>query len=50
MNNWDLKKYSFYIGIDCGVKTGIAIWNKDKKCFDVIRTVKIHTRLYINST
>lgn len=39
---WDQKKYGIYIGIDCGVKTGIAIWNKNKRCFDLIRTVKIH--------
>lgn len=32
------KKYDFYIGIDPGVNTGIAIWDKDKKNFQDIYT------------
>lgn len=31
-----------HIGIDTGVHTGIAYWNDKDKCFDLIKTVKIH--------
>lgn len=42
---WGVKKYSLYVGIDAGTNTGLAIWNKDKKDFDLIATLKIHRAL-----
>lgn len=35
-------KYDIAIGIDCGVNTGFAIWDRNKKRFDEISTMKIH--------
>lgn len=37
-----MKKYSFYIGIDCGVETGYAIWDRKKKALTDVRSIKIH--------
>lgn len=31
-----------YVGIDTGVKTGFAIWNKSKKELTEVKTLKIH--------
>lgn len=31
-----------YIGIDTGVHTGIAVWNSERKEFDILDTMKIH--------
>jgi hypothetical protein len=28
-----------YIGIDCGVNTGMALWDSNKKCFIELKTV-----------
>lgn len=36
------KIYKYYIGIDCGVSTGICVWNKNVKVIEKIQTVKIH--------
>ncbi len=30
------------IGIDCGVKTGFAVWNSSSQSFEEISTLKIH--------
>ena len=38
-------KEKIYIGIDTGVNTGIAVWNKSRKCFLKIETVKIHVAI-----
>lgn len=35
-------KYRYFIGIDCGVKTGIGIWDRKEKAFSYISTVMIH--------
>lgn len=40
-----MKKYKVYIGIDCGVSTGIAIWNKDIQVLTVA-SVMIHNAMY----
>lgn len=37
-----LKQYKYYIGIDCGVQTGICVWSKEDKKIRHIATVKIH--------
>lgn len=37
-----LKKYDWYVGIDCGVSTGVAIWSRHQKIFTKILTIKIH--------
>ena len=37
--------YRYYIGIDCGVKTGYAFWDKGEKAFICIASVKIHTAI-----
>jgi len=39
------KKPRFYVGIDCGTKTGIAIWDSEKKNFVHIKTLAIHKAL-----
>lgn len=36
------KKYKYYIGIDCGVATGITVWSKYDANIRHIATVKIH--------
>lgn len=41
------KAYTKCIGIDTGVNTGIAIWNKAKKKFDLVSKVMIHQALEI---
>lgn len=41
-----IQKYSIAIGIDSGVNTGFAIWNKEKKRFDELKTVKIHDAMF----
>ena len=35
-------KYDYYIGIDTGTHTGLAIWNSKEHKFDLIKTDKIH--------
>lgn len=37
-----IKKYDYLIGIDCGVNTGFAIWNREGKKFFGIHTHPIH--------
>ncbi|MEJ7610652.1 MAG: hypothetical protein WKF88_05670 [Ferruginibacter sp.] len=37
-----LKKYDFYIGIDTGVNTGFAVWNKEYKRLLICDSMKIH--------
>lgn len=39
--------HNIFIGIDCGVNTGICVWNKEKKAIEDIRTIKIHTALSV---
>lgn len=34
-----------YIGIDTGVHTGFAVWDTDKKQFDSIDSLKIHSAM-----
>jgi hypothetical protein len=36
------KRYKYYIGIDCGVKTGMCVWSAFDKRIRHISTVKIH--------
>jgi hypothetical protein len=36
------KKYSFVLGIDPGVSTGIAVWDKKKKQLVKVETMLIH--------
>jgi len=38
-------KYDYIIGIDTGVKTGVAIFDVQKNCFNTIDTVAIHNAL-----
>lgn len=38
ITTWNQDKAVMLIGIDCGVKTGIGVWNKTKQCFDLIKT------------
>lgn len=35
----------YFIGIDCGVKTGLAVWYKPVRIFSLIKTYKIHEAL-----
>lgn len=36
------KKYKYYIGIDCGVNTGICVYSSEAKLIRHIATVRIH--------
>lgn len=38
----DQKIYKYYIGIDCGVNTGICVWSREDKLIRHIATVRIH--------
>jgi hypothetical protein len=35
----------YYIGIDCGTKTGFAIYDKSKKCLSEVKTLRIDEAL-----
>lgn len=35
-------KYRYYIGIDCGVNTGFAIWDRTEQNFSLVSSVMIH--------
>jgi hypothetical protein len=35
-------RYTYYIGIDCGVHTGLCIWSTRQKSISHIHTLKIH--------
>lgn len=35
-------KERYMVGIDCGVNTGIAVWDRQKKCFEIIQSTMIH--------
>lgn len=37
-----MKKYDTYIGVDPGVKTGIALWNRKERKLLGVSSVKIH--------
>lgn len=37
-----MKIYKYYIGIDCGVNTGICVWSREDKRIRHIATVRIH--------
>jgi hypothetical protein len=34
--------YKYYIGIDCGVNTGICVWSQEDKRIRHIATVRVH--------
>lgn len=38
---WNQEKCTVCIGIDSGVQTGLAIWNKTKQRFDILQTTTI---------
>ena len=40
-------KYDYYIGIDTGTHTGLAVWNAKERKLDQIKTVKIHIAMSI---
>lgn len=42
--------YTYYIGIDCGVKTGICIWSTKTKKIEQIKTVAIHQAMEVVKT
>jgi hypothetical protein len=46
---WGTKKkqYRYYLGIDCGVHTGLCAWDRLEKKVIEIRTVKIHKAIAI---
>lgn len=37
-----MNKYRYIIGIDTGVNTGVAVWDRKLKKFEIIKTVAIH--------
>lgn len=46
-----MKPYTYYIGIDAGTHTGVAIWSKKKKEFLLLTTLKIHQAMeLVNNT
>lgn len=42
-------KYRYFVGIDCGVNTGIAIWNSVLQKFERVESVKIHVAMKVVS-
>lgn len=42
---YSIAKYRYYIGIDTGVNTGIAIWDRVDKKFTAIGSMSIHKAL-----
>lgn len=36
------KKYRYYIGIDPGIKTGLAVWNSEENKFQFVETWSLH--------
>lgn len=44
---WNNSKHTFIIGIDAGVKTGLAIWSKEDKKLVQVETTKIHRAMQI---
>ena len=40
-------KYDYYIGIDTGTHTGLAVWNAKERKLDQIKTVKIHVAMSV---
>ena len=40
-----MKPPTYCIGIDCGVSTGICIWDRSRKAIEKLRTVKIHVAM-----
>lgn len=43
----DRNKYRYYIGIDPGTNTGLAIWDRKEKKYMLVTTTKIHNALQI---
>lgn len=41
-----LKQYRFYIGIDTGVNTGFALWDKKERSLLIVDTIAIHEAMY----
>lgn len=37
-----MSNYTYYIGIDCGVKTGLCVWEKSEKHIKQLETMPIH--------
>lgn len=37
-----MSNYTYYIGIDCGAKTGFCVWNAQLKLIRYLETVMIH--------
>ena len=37
-----MNNYTYYIGIDCGVKTGLCVWEKSEKNIKQLVTLPIH--------
>lgn len=42
-----MSKYRYYIGIDTGVNTGVAIWDAFKKEFTAVGSMAIHKALNV---
>ena len=40
------KEYDFIVGIDTGVNTGLAIWNKIDKSFTTVETLQLHQVMF----
>lgn len=42
----DKRTYDFIVGIDTGVNTGFAIWNKTNKSFTTVETLPLHQAMF----
>jgi hypothetical protein len=40
-------KFKFYVGIDCGVETGLAVWNAEEKKLIEVKTLMIHQAIEV---
>ena len=41
--------YKYCIGIDTGVHTGVAVWNREERRFEILAEMKIHKAMFIVS-
>ena len=41
--------YKYCIGIDTGTHTGVAVWNREERRFEILAEMKIHKAMFIVS-
>lgn len=41
------KAYKYCIGIDTGTHTGVAVWNREERRFEILVEMKIHKAMFL---